>query len=314
MDRRRLHTPLRQRQAVACLHHRVAPAEPLAPNPSLKQGLLTPKRANCSAVLVCCGRRAVRNSSIPWNLRKRVRTGQTAAGGTHRKRLKQSMNSAPIALRLASGSVTPFSRAIIEARASTLVTGRCSCSANVAITRAPSSSRSSPLSTNTQCSRSPITCTPSRRHALGYATCQPTSVRTGKAPVWEPSRAVVAPHGRVPPPAWSSRWRCRQGQRGMHACSSEAPATAARLPVHRNVRRAEARIIRGDSPLQVHVPYSNTGAMLVVAAEVPCGRACMAQALCILTRRCMRAEAAAGAPGGRWSRRRSSRRHRRARR
>mmetsp|Transcript_21332 Transcript_21332/g.63932 ORF Transcript_21332/g.63932 Transcript_21332/m.63932 type:complete len:277 (+) Transcript_21332:892-1722(+) len=71
--------------------------------------------------------------------------------------LKTSMNSPPIALRLSSGSVRPLSRAIIGATWSTHVTGRCRWFLNVSITRSRSLKRSSPLSTNTQCRRSPRT-------------------------------------------------------------------------------------------------------------------------------------------------------------
>mmetsp|Transcript_988 Transcript_988/g.2570 ORF Transcript_988/g.2570 Transcript_988/m.2570 type:complete len:228 (-) Transcript_988:267-950(-) len=65
------------------------------------------------------------------------------------------MNKAPISLRFFSGSVTPLSCASIFAEASTQCTGRCSSSVNIFITRSCSLYRSSPLSTNTQCRRSP---------------------------------------------------------------------------------------------------------------------------------------------------------------
>lgn len=59
---------------------------------------------------------------------------------------------------------------------STLVTGRCRCSLKVSITRSPSLYRSRPLSTNTQCRRSPSTCGQRQAAAVsvGPAVLRPT--------------------------------------------------------------------------------------------------------------------------------------------
>ena len=65
------------------------------------------------------------------------------------------MNSAPIALRLASGSVTPFSFSRNRVCASTATSGTLNVSLKALTTCSPSSLRISPWSTNTQVSCSP---------------------------------------------------------------------------------------------------------------------------------------------------------------
>ena len=65
------------------------------------------------------------------------------------------MNSAPIALRLASGSLSPFSRARKRSSPSTATSGTLNWSRNAAITCSPSFLRIIPWSTNTQVSWSP---------------------------------------------------------------------------------------------------------------------------------------------------------------
>ena len=65
------------------------------------------------------------------------------------------MNSAPIALRLASGSVTPFSFSRNRSSASTATSGTLNVSLNALTTCSPSSLRISPWSTNTHVSWSP---------------------------------------------------------------------------------------------------------------------------------------------------------------
>mmetsp|Transcript_15989 Transcript_15989/g.37906 ORF Transcript_15989/g.37906 Transcript_15989/m.37906 type:complete len:218 (+) Transcript_15989:900-1553(+) len=67
------------------------------------------------------------------------------------------MNPAPMALRFASGSVSPLSLESILSESSITVTGRWRCSLKVFITRSDSLNLRRPLSTNTQCSLSPIT-------------------------------------------------------------------------------------------------------------------------------------------------------------
>ena len=59
------------------------------------------------------------------------------------------MNSAPIALRFASGSVTPFSFSRNLRSASTATSGTLNVSLNALTTCSPSSLRISPWSTNT---------------------------------------------------------------------------------------------------------------------------------------------------------------------
>ena len=68
---------------------------------------------------------------------------------------KTRMNSAPIALRLASGSLRPFSRARKRSSPSTATSGTWNWSRNAAITCSPSFLRIIPWSTNTHVSWSP---------------------------------------------------------------------------------------------------------------------------------------------------------------
>ena len=65
------------------------------------------------------------------------------------------MNSAPIALRLASGSLSPDRRSRKRSSASTATSGTLKWSRKAAITWSPSFLRISPWSTNTHVSRSP---------------------------------------------------------------------------------------------------------------------------------------------------------------
>ena len=66
------------------------------------------------------------------------------------------MNSEPIALRLASGSVTPASRFRKRSSASTATSGMPNSSRKAEMTCSPSFLRMSPWSTNTQVSWAPI--------------------------------------------------------------------------------------------------------------------------------------------------------------
>ena len=66
------------------------------------------------------------------------------------------MNSAPIALRLASGSLSPDSRARKRSSASTATSGTLKWSRNAEMTCSPSFLRIRPWSTNTHVSWSPI--------------------------------------------------------------------------------------------------------------------------------------------------------------
>ena len=86
---------------------------------------------------------------MPWT-RKRAPASLAASSS------KTRMNSAPIILRLASGSVTPASRSRKRASASTATSGTLKVSRNAAITCSPSPLRIRPWSTNTQVSWSPI--------------------------------------------------------------------------------------------------------------------------------------------------------------
>ena len=102
------------------------------------------------------------------------------------------MNSAPMILRFFSGSVTPASRARKRDAASTTTSGSCIRLRNRSSTWAASCSRSRPLSTKMQVSRSPIAlCTSSAATVESTPPDRPQTTRPS------PTSALDAGHGFV---------------------------------------------------------------------------------------------------------------------
>ena len=115
--------------------------------------------------------------SVPWT--RKFASPIFAASSS-----KTRMNSAPIALRFVSGSLTPFSRARKRSSASTATSGTLKWSRNAATTCSPSFLRMRPWSTNTHVSWSPI------------ARCTSSAATLESTP-------PLSPQMTLPPPTWA---------------------------------------------------------------------------------------------------------------
>ena len=122
---------------------------------------------------------------MPWTRKRGVPRARAASSS------KTRMNSVPITLRLASGSVTPASRSRKRASASTATSGTLKVSRNAAITCSPSPLRIRPWSTKTQVSWSPIA-----RWTSSAATDESTPPEspqiTRPSPTWARIRAICS--------------------------------------------------------------------------------------------------------------------------
>ena len=141
------------------------------------------------------------------------------------------MNSAPIALRLASGSVTPLSFSRKRVSASTATSGTLKVSRNALITCSPSSLRIRPWSTNTHVSWSPIArCTSS---AATEESTPPESPQIDAAVADLRADAARSVPRRSTPPTRSARSRrprsgSASGSPGRRACARPRGETGCR--------------------------------------------------------------------------------------